>query len=398
MPAADDDEVELVLGERLERVLAADHGRYVTNSSGSGRAGGGCSCRFGPRWISPRKRSSSPRPTAAQPGGGAQDARRAPVVGEPARVRAEQHDVDRARRRAEVLLVLLAGRPSARRSRRRAWARGRACAASGPGAGLQPLARLGAEHAEAPRARQVVVGRPARELEQLVERRAVDRLGAVDLVRAAGPDRLVELHGEDGIDLIDHAACAYSPASSRSADSSSASSSSPTRRSWTRPGSASRRSCPAPQLLSRAVGARDLTLGAGGLQAAIRGDGSAQQWLAAAAVCDAVDFGATYTAGRGIPRSARTSVLGSRPSRACSPRSPPWGTGSRATRSRSRPARTSPRSASSRASRSAPPSASRGCEPRRPPARRRTRSLRRSAPARASRRMPRTARASPRSR
>jgi hypothetical protein len=30
----------------------------------------------------------------------------------------------------------------------------------------------------------------------------------------------------------------------------------------------------------------------------------------AAAICDAVDFGATYTAGRGIPRSARTTVLG----------------------------------------------------------------------------------------
>ena len=67
---------------------------------------------------------------------------------------------------------------------------------------------------------------------------------------------------------------------------------------------------PGPQLLSRAVGARDLTLGAGGLQAVVRNDGSAQQWLAAAAVCDAVDFGATYTAGRGIPRSARTTVLG----------------------------------------------------------------------------------------
>jgi hypothetical protein len=66
---------------------------------------------------------------------------------------------------------------------------------------------------------------------------------------------------------------------------------------------------PGPQLLSRAVGARDLTLGAGGLQAAVRNDGSAQQWLAAAAVCDAVDFGATYAAGRGIPRSARSAVL-----------------------------------------------------------------------------------------
>ena len=67
---------------------------------------------------------------------------------------------------------------------------------------------------------------------------------------------------------------------------------------------------PGPQLLSRAVGARDLTLGAGGVQAVVRNDGSAQQWLAAAAVCDAVDFGATYTAGRGIPRTARTTVLG----------------------------------------------------------------------------------------
>jgi hypothetical protein len=67
---------------------------------------------------------------------------------------------------------------------------------------------------------------------------------------------------------------------------------------------------PGPQLLSRAVGARDLTIGAGGLQAAVRNDGSARPWLLAAAVCDVVDFGATYTAGRGIPRSARTSVLG----------------------------------------------------------------------------------------
>jgi hypothetical protein len=66
---------------------------------------------------------------------------------------------------------------------------------------------------------------------------------------------------------------------------------------------------PGSQLLTRAVGARDLTLGAGGLQAAVRNDGSARQWLAAASVCDAVDFGATYATSRGIPRSARTSVL-----------------------------------------------------------------------------------------
>src|SRR2546423_91088 len=64
------------------------------------------------------------------------------------------------------------------------------------------------------------------------------------------------------------------------------------------------------QQLARAVGARDLALGLGGLQALTRNDGSAPPWLAAAAVCDAVDFGATWTAGRGIPRQARSGVLG----------------------------------------------------------------------------------------
>jgi hypothetical protein len=66
---------------------------------------------------------------------------------------------------------------------------------------------------------------------------------------------------------------------------------------------------PGAQLLARAVGARDLTLGLGGLQALRRDDGSARPWLAAAAVCDVVDFGATSAAGRGIPRQARNGVL-----------------------------------------------------------------------------------------
>ena len=66
---------------------------------------------------------------------------------------------------------------------------------------------------------------------------------------------------------------------------------------------------PGAQLLARAVGARDLVLGIGGLQAVGRDDGSAPPWMAAAAVCDAVDFGATWVAGRGIPRQARTNVL-----------------------------------------------------------------------------------------
>jgi hypothetical protein len=66
---------------------------------------------------------------------------------------------------------------------------------------------------------------------------------------------------------------------------------------------------PGAQLLARAVGARDLALGLGGLQAVSRDDGSARPWMAAAGICDAVDFGATVAAGRGIPRQARTGVL-----------------------------------------------------------------------------------------
>lgn len=66
---------------------------------------------------------------------------------------------------------------------------------------------------------------------------------------------------------------------------------------------------PGAQVLTRAVGARDLAMGLGGLQAAVRNDGSARAWMGAAALCDAVDFGATYAAGRKIPRSSRTTVL-----------------------------------------------------------------------------------------
>jgi hypothetical protein len=66
---------------------------------------------------------------------------------------------------------------------------------------------------------------------------------------------------------------------------------------------------PGAQLLARAVGARDLVLGLGGLQAVARDDGSARPWLGAAGICDAVDFGATWAAGRTIPRQARTGVL-----------------------------------------------------------------------------------------
>jgi hypothetical protein len=66
---------------------------------------------------------------------------------------------------------------------------------------------------------------------------------------------------------------------------------------------------PGAQLLARAVGARDLVLGLGGLQALTRNDGSARPWLGAGSICDAVDFGATWAAGRTIPQQARRDVL-----------------------------------------------------------------------------------------
>jgi hypothetical protein len=67
---------------------------------------------------------------------------------------------------------------------------------------------------------------------------------------------------------------------------------------------------PGAQVLARAVGGRDLVLGLGGLQALTRGDDSARPWLGAGAICDAVDFGATWAAGRTIPAQARRGVLG----------------------------------------------------------------------------------------
>src|SRR4051794_35760515 len=66
---------------------------------------------------------------------------------------------------------------------------------------------------------------------------------------------------------------------------------------------------PGAQALARAVGARDLVVGLGGARAVARDDGSARPWLAAAAICDAVDFGATLAAGRRIPRQPRNGVL-----------------------------------------------------------------------------------------
>jgi len=122
---------------------------------------------------------------------------RAPVPGQPAGVRRQEHDVRRDAARQEVLAVLhrvagLAGRDDDQRrcpvklSRRPGLGRVGGC--------LQPLERLRADDPEPPRVRQVVVRRPPGEVEQLVERPGVDGLGAVRLVRPAAANRGVDIH------------------------------------------------------------------------------------------------------------------------------------------------------------------------------------------------------------
>jgi hypothetical protein len=65
------------------------------------------------------------------------------------------------------------------------------------------------------------------------------------------------------------------------------------------------------QVLARALGARDLALGAGGLQALRSGDRErARRWFAAQGVTDAVDLVATLVAGGEMPLPARVFAAG----------------------------------------------------------------------------------------
>ncbi|HVS28001.1 MAG TPA: hypothetical protein VHE14_00500 [Solirubrobacteraceae bacterium] len=62
------------------------------------------------------------------------------------------------------------------------------------------------------------------------------------------------------------------------------------------------------QLLCRAVGARDVVL-AGGLLNAIRRAAPCRSWIVAGLLADLTDAGATIAAGGGIPRSGRLATV-----------------------------------------------------------------------------------------
>ena len=169
-------------------------GRYAISSTGA-RSGTRCSWRGSPRWSRPIGSSSSGRPSAARPAAsrspapcassrrGRGRARRAARCRRRPRSPARPRDPARRRR-------------SAWRSPRSAWARGRAwtpsraCAASA--AALSAARAPRAEHPEPPRVGQVVIRRPARQLEQLEQGLARDGVRAERLVRAAGADELFD--------------------------------------------------------------------------------------------------------------------------------------------------------------------------------------------------------------
>lgn len=62
------------------------------------------------------------------------------------------------------------------------------------------------------------------------------------------------------------------------------------------------------EVMARAVGARDVAIGAGGAAALLAGDDSARAWLAAAAAADLADLVATLLARDVIPAQGVASV------------------------------------------------------------------------------------------
>ena len=103
----------------------------------------------------------------------------------------QQDGVDRARGGVKILLVLdrVAGQDAGRDDQARRplelHSLGR------PTCLLEPAQRLRAQDAEPPGLGQVMVRRPARELQQLLQRPARHRIGPEGLVRTASADHLV---------------------------------------------------------------------------------------------------------------------------------------------------------------------------------------------------------------
>jgi hypothetical protein len=64
---------------------------------------------------------------------------------------------------------------------------------------------------------------------------------------------------------------------------------------------------PTTQVVTRALGARDLAIAVGTL-AAVRGDADPTGWLVAGVVSDTVDLGATLAAGDALPPTGRYGV------------------------------------------------------------------------------------------
>jgi hypothetical protein len=66
---------------------------------------------------------------------------------------------------------------------------------------------------------------------------------------------------------------------------------------------------PGGRVLGRALGARDLVLGLGILNALSSGDASARDWIRAASVCDATDAVATTIGLRHLPKRSAVAIV-----------------------------------------------------------------------------------------
>lgn len=66
---------------------------------------------------------------------------------------------------------------------------------------------------------------------------------------------------------------------------------------------------PGGRLLGRALGARDLVLGVGVLDALGKGDPSARNWIRASALADTTDAVATALSFRHLPKRSRVAII-----------------------------------------------------------------------------------------